>query len=683
MKFTKYAILPVSALLLMLGTTSCEKSKTAESPKAEIFQASYMDSSVNVSDDFYRYCVGNWLKKNEIPSSEEEWGSFQVLSEENKKLIRQILEETAKSDPKAGSNAQKIKDFYVSGMDSVALNKDGVKPLEPYFAQIAALKDKKEMLKLVGEWTGKGMGTIYSVDADQDMKKSTEVSAYYGQSGTTLPEKDYYFSTEEATKKIRAEYVTHISKVFQLLGDKADAAAKSAEVVLKIETDLAKGQMARVEMRDPKKLYNKMTYSDLNKLAPEVDWVAQAALATVPKTDSIIVSQPNYFKGLNEVLKTTSIEDWKTYLRWQLVAQNGKFLSDDFVKQFFSFNGTVLSGVKENKPRWERVMRMINSSLGEALGEIYVAKAFKPEAKERMVKLVSSLQGVFKERIQNLDWMSAETKKKAIVKLEKIMVKIGYPDKWRDYSKLEVGKNPYVINVINARGFEYRRRMNKIGKPVDRTEWGMSPQTINAYYNPSLNEIVFPAAILQPPFFDLNADDALVYGGIGAVIGHEMTHGFDDEGRKFDADGNLNDWWAKEDEEKFSKKANMVKEQFNAYTVIGDVHVNGELTLGENLADLGGIMIALDAFKRTEQGKKNEKIAGMTAEQRFFWAWANVWKSNCRDESMRVQIKTDPHSPNEWRSNGPVTNLPEFYKAFDIKESGKMFRPEDKRVKVW
>jgi putative endopeptidase len=279
--------------------------------------------------------------------------------------------------------------------------------------------------------------------------------------------------------------------------------------------------------------------------------------------------------------------------------------------------------------------------------------------------------------------MSEATKKKAIVKLEKIMVKVGYPDKWRDYSKLEVGKNAYVVNVINARSFEYKRRMNKIGKPVDRAEWGMSPQTINAYYNPSLNEIVFPAAILQPPFFDLNADDALVYGGIGAVIGHEMTHGFDDEGRKFDAEGNLNDWWAKEDEEKFAKKANMVKEQFNAYTVIGDVHVNGELTLGENLADLGGIMIALDAFKRTEQGKKNEKIGGMTAEQRFFWAWANVWKSNCRDESMRVQIKTDPHSPNEWRSNGPVTNVPEFYKAFDIKESGKMFRPEANRVKVW
>ncbi|MFN0204591.1 MAG: M13 family metallopeptidase [Bacteroidia bacterium] len=672
---------PVLAMSLLLSCGNKDKQETTASK--DIFDKTYMDSTVAAGEDFYLHSVGNWLKSNPVPASEEEWGSFQVLAKENKQLLRSILEEAAKSKAAKGSNAQKIGDFYAMGMDSVKLNQEKATPLKPYLDKIAAAKDKAELLKLAGEWQATGVGTLFGLYADQDLKNSTKVVPYLFVGGTTLPEKDYYVSQEASMKEIREKYKLYAAKLLELMGNSAENAKKSAETILRIETQLAESQMKREEQRNPYATYHPMGYVDLDKKSPNMGWKALLTTAGLAAKDSIVVTQPKYFERLSKTWQTESLEDWKTMMTWYLLADAANLLSDDFIKADFEFNSTVLSGIKENKPRWERVMKSVNRLMGEAVGQLYVEKAFKPEAKERMNKMVASLQAVFKERIQNLDWMSAETKTKAIQKLEKFLVKVGYPDKWRDYSALDIQKDSYMANIFRARGFEHKRRMDKIGKPVDRMEWGMSPQTINAYYNPSLNEIVFPAAILQPPFFDLNADDAMIYGGIGAVIGHEMTHGFDDEGRKFDAEGNLKNWWTAEDSSKFEAKANMVKTQFDNYKVLGNISVNGKLTLGENLADLGGLMIALDAFKRTEQGKKNEKIAGMTAEQRFFWAWANVWKSNVTDESMKLQIKTDPHSPNEWRVRGPLSNIAEFYSAFGIKEGDKMSRPAADRVKVW
>lgn len=675
MNFTKF--FPLACSLLVLASCT-NKPKTSD---YHAIKTSYIDSTVNIQDDFYRFAVGNWMKNNPIPGTESSWGSFNEVSEGNKKILKEILETCAKQNAAKGTNAQKIGDFFRTGMDSVALNKAGIEPLKPYFEKVNAITDKKGLVSLIADLQSKGVSTVYGLWAGQDDKNSTQVVPNLWQGGLSLPDKDYYLKPNFA--EIREKYKTHINNMFVLMGETPEKSKANAETILKMETALANLSMDRVTMRRTENVYHKLAWADLNKLTPEIDWVQHAAAIGVPKCDSLLVGQPEFMKGLNAMIGKESLDNWKVYMKWQIAQDLGAYTSDAVGQEIFNFQGTALNGVKTRKPRWERVWRVIDENLGEALGELYVAKAFKPEAKERMVKMVKNLQDVFRERIQKLDWMSAETKKKATLKLDKFMVKIGYPDKWRDYSKLEIGANSYLENVVAARTFEHHRNLNKIGKPVDRTEWGMNPHTVNAYYNPSLNEIVFPAGILQPPFFDMNADDAVIYGAIGAVIGHEMTHGFDDQGSGYDEQGNFKKWWTTEDSLKFAAKTKQIAEQFNKYTILDSIHVIGDLTLGENIADLGGLSIGLDALSRTEQAKKNELIDGMTYQQRFFMSWANAWKNNTTKEAMIQQITTDPHSPEEWRANGPVTHFEEFYKAFGIKEGGKMFRPAAERVIIW
>ncbi|MBX7242667.1 MAG: M13 family metallopeptidase [Bacteroidia bacterium] len=676
----KKAILLSSVCSLTIFLAGWNWHKQEGDPTARGLNLSYIDSTVKLYEDFYRFTVGNWMKKNPVPKTESSWGSFNEVFERNKKILHEILLETQKNTPPRGSYKEKIGNFFFTGMDSVSLNKQGIAPVLPLLKSIDDIKDKKGLVDFLATEQGKGNGLLFYVYATQDDKNSAKMVLATWQGGKALPDRDFYLKKD--FEKIRQGYVQHISKMMTFTGVNSSLAEKQANTIMKMETALAEASMDRVEMRDPYKLYNVRSIADLNKLTPSIEWKQFLKKMGAPATDSLIVSQLDFMKGVSNLIGSESLENWKLYLKWHTIHEASAYLSDEIDAENFRFFGTELNGVKERKPRWERVMRTIEGGMGEALGSLYVEKAFKPEAKERMMKMVKSLQLVFRERIQNLDWMSPETKKKAIQKLEKFTVKIGYPDKFRDYSTLIIERKSYLENVMNSNAFEYKRNLAKLGKPVDRTEWGMPPQQVNAYYNPSNNEIVFPAGILQPPFFDMEADDAMVYGAIGAVIGHEMTHGFDDQGRQYDADGNLKDWWTEEDAKKFEAKTQVIVEQFNNYVVLDTVNVNGKLTTGENIADLGGLCIAYDAFKRTEQGKGNTKIGGYTPDQRFFMSWANAWKNNTTNEAMLQQIMTDSHSPEEWRCNGPVTHLDAFHEAFNI-TGGAMYRPVKDRVRIW
>ncbi len=677
--FKKFAlvVLAFSGTVLLAGWSL---HKLEGEPTAMGLNLTYIDSAVKVSQDFYRFTVGNWMKKNPVPKTESSWGSFNEVFERNKKILHGILLETQSDGAPRGTAKEKIGHFFRTGMDSLTLNQQGIAPIQPFLKEIDAIKDKKSLVDYLATEQGKGNGVLFYLYATQDDKNSSKMVLATWQGGKALPDRDFYLKKD--FEKIRQGYVQHISKMMTFIGVKSSVAEQQSAAIMKMETALAEASMDRVEMRDPYKLYNVKSIAELNKLTPSIDWNLFLKKVGAPKTDSLIISQPDFMKGVNALIESESLDNWKTYLKWHTIHGASAYLSDEIDSEHFRFFGTELNGVKERKPRWERVMRTIEDGMGEALGSLFVERAFKPEAKERMMKMVKSLQLVFKERIQNLDWMSPETKKKAIHKLENFTVKIGYPDKFRDYSTLNITLDSYLANVMRSNEFEYKRNLNKLGKPVDRTEWGMPPQQVNAYYNPSNNEIVFPAGILQPPFFDMEADDAMVYGAIGAVIGHEMTHGFDDQGRQYDADGNLKDWWTEEDAKKFEAKTQAIVEQFNNYVVLDTVNVNGKLTTGENIADLGGLCIAYDAFKRTEQGKGNTKIGGFTPDQRFFMSWANAWKNNTTNEAMLQQIMTDSHSPEEWRCNGPVTHLDAFHEAFNITE-GAMHRPAKDRVRIW
>lgn len=651
--------------------------------QSDAIHKDYMNTAVSPGEDFYEYAVGNWRKNNPIPASESRWGSFNEVFENNKKILKQIMVDCSKGKFTAGTPKQKIGDFYKSGMDSVALNKAGFAPLKPYFAQIDAMKTKKDLVNLLGQFMTFGGNLAYGFYVDQDQKYSTVMIPYYSQGGLSLPDRDYYLKADPDKKKIRDAFFIHVSKMNQLMGLKADDADKAANVVMALETKLAEGSMDRVTQRDPYKTYNKFTQAAFSKMTPNIDWKAQAAFMKMPKVDSVIVRQPDFFKKLDELVGSESLTDWKTYLKWRLVNDLAGNLSDKITDEVFEFRGKTLSGAKVRKPRWERVMLDVDGNLGELVGQIYVETAFRPESKEYMVGLVKNMQGVFSERIQALDWMTPETKKAAQNKLSKFMVKIGYPDKWKDFSKMDIKNQPFVLNVLNANKWAMDDMVKKLGKPVDRNAWLMSPQTVNAYYNPSLNEIVFPAGILQPPFYDYKADDAVNYGAIGAVIGHEMTHGFDDEGRQYDAEGNLKEWWTKDDAAAFEKKANAIEAQFDGYKVLDSVKVNGKLTLGENLADLGGVAISYDAYKRTAQGKANTAINGMAPDERFFLSWANCWKQNITPQLAKRFVATDPHAPANLRGFAPLTHHDKFYEAFKIDSNAKLFRKTEERVKIW
>jgi putative endopeptidase len=644
-----------------------------------------IDKSVKPTEDFYQFVNGNWIKNNPVPASESRWGSFNELNDKNTAKLKTILEAAA-ADKKApnGSNKQKIGDFYSLAMDSVKLNRERANPLKEEFDAIAKIKTKDDVIKEVAHLHSIGISALFIGYVGQDPKISTLYIPQLYQGGLGLPDRDYYTNKDERTLNIQKAYKEHLVNMFMLLGDKKRKAKKNAEVVFEIETRLAKASMTNVELRDPEKQYNKKTYQELAALTPNINWMTYLEEVGVEKVYDVIVCQPEFFKEIYHSFDEVPVKNWKTYLRWTLIDQTADKLSDDFVKEDFKFNGTIIEGTPTIKPRWKRALKATDESLGDALGQLFVEKYFSEESKKRVAQMVENLIVAYKERIRTRDWMSEATKTQAYAKLDKVMKKFGYPDKWRDYSTLEIKEDSYVQNYLRANNYLFKEMINKLGKPIDRAEWGMTAPTINAYYNPSMNEIVFPAGIMQPVFFNPDADDAVNYGCMGAIIGHELTHGFDDQGAQFDADGNLKNWWTEEDLKKFKEKTAMLVKQFNDYDAIDGMHVNGELTLGENIADLGGLTIAYYALKKSMEGKPApEKIDGFTAEQRFFMSWAQGWRGNMRPEYLKNMIQTNPHSPGNFRGNGPLTNMPEFYEAFGVKEGDKMYRPKEQRAEIW
>ncbi len=649
--------------------------------KSGIEKANF-DNKVRPQDDFYLYTNGTWLEKTEIPADKSNYGAFTELYEESQKNLRKIIEASAqKKDKVAGSDEQKIGDFYLSYMDSSRLDEMGITPLQPYLAEINAVNDRSGLVKLAARFQQNGTQTPFGFYINQDLKNSEQYIGYLTQSGLGLPDRDYYFNEGEKFDEFRAKYKEYVLNLLELAGVD-DAEAKSARIY-EMEENLAKSHWTRVENRDRDKTYNKFTIKELDALTPQFSWSEYVAAAGMPDAEALIVRQPTYFEGMNEAFKKYTVEDWKTYYSYKLITGSASLLSKEFVDLKFNFYGKTLRGIEQNEPRWKRAVNAIDGVLGEMVGKIYVDNYFKPEAKERMVKLVENLRASFAERIKGLEWMSEPTKEEALKKLARFTAKIGYPDEWKDYSALEISPDDLIGNYARSNEVEYNREISKLGKPIDRGEWFMTPQTVNAYYNPPMNEVVFPAAILQPPFFNMEADDAANYGAIGSVIGHELTHGFDDQGRKSDGDGNLRDWWTSEDEAQFKERAQVMIDQYNGYSPIEGMHVNGELTLGENIADLGGVTISYYAYKMSLNGKEAPVIEDLTGDQRFFLGWSQVWRRKFREEALRERILTDPHSPSQYRVNGIFTNMPEFYAAFNLVENDQLFRGETERVKIW
>ncbi len=673
-------------IIIFIGTafilSSCSSKENAK--KDNGFPLSNIDSSANPSNDFYQYAVGNWIKNNPIPKEYSMWGTFAVLAEKNYKILHKILDDAANNKETAkGSIQQKIGDFYFTGMDTLQIETDGIKPIEAELNKINEIKTKKDLLdEIVYQHVHLG-APLFGFGSGIDAKNSKMEIAQLVQGGIGLPDKDYYLNKDSYSKEVREKYINHLTNMFKLIGEKESSAKKDASIVMNIETRLAKASMSKVERRDPNKTYHKMNLVKLEQLSPGFYWGDYFKKVGIPSLDSLNVEQPDFFKEVSKLVKEIPIDNWKPYLKWNLVHSSANYLDSNFVNEHFNFYGKFLYGSKLLQPRWKRVLFRADDAIGELLGQLYVKEVFPPEAKARALKIVKNLLEAMGERINNLDWMSPDTKKQALHKLDLFTVKIGYPDKWIDYKPLDIERDSYYANAIRCAEFNFNRDIKKIDKPVDPTEWEMNPQTVNAYYEPLRNEIVFPAAILQPPFFNQNADDAINYGAMGAVIGHEITHGFDDEGRQYDASGNVKDWWTKEDETKFNEHAKKIIEQFDSYIPVDTMHVNGKLTEGENIADLGGLNVSFTAFKKTDEYKSQEKIDGFTPNQRFFLAWAQVWESNTRSQTAKLLIKTDPHSPDRFRVNGPFSNMPEFWQAFNVKKGEPMRAPDNKLVKIW
>ena len=645
------------------------------------FSEANLDRSCKPCDDFNQFAMGGWMKNNPIPAEYPNWGSFTMLADRNQTVLRGILEDAAKTNAAAGSNQQKIGDFYTSCIDTTAIEAAGVKPLTADFAAIDHAKSPSELQSLIARLQQTGAGYLFRFDSTQDLDESTQVIAEINQGGLGLPDRDYYTRTDEKSAQLRKDYEAHLAKMFVLAGDTEEKANAEAKTVMGLETALANASMSRVQMRDPHAVWHKMTLPQLKELAPGWNWEAYFRQRNAPEFSAINVSQPDFFKETNRLLAATPLNDWKTYLRWHVLHASATQLSDAFVQENFSFYGNKLSGTKQLQPRWKRCSQSVNRNLGEALGQVYVEKYFPPEAKAHARVMVMNLIGALKGDIPVLSWMSADTKKAALDKLEAFQIKIGYPDKWRDYSALAVDQGSYLANERRAIAFETARDLNKIGKPVDRGEWQMTPPTVNAYYDATMNEIVFPAGILQPPFYDPKADDAINYGGMGAAIGHEITHGFDDEGSQFDAKGNLRDWWTKEDRKNFDEHASCVQKQFDGYEVEPGLHENGKLVLGESIADLGGLAISYAAYEKSIEGKRPPTLGGFTPEQRFFLGWAQVWGANLRAENARLMANTNEHPLPKFRTNGPLSNSEQFAKAFGCKKGDPMVR--ENLCKIW
>ena len=639
-----------------------------------------MDTSVRAQDDFYQYLNGNWLKTTDIPADKPAYGAFTTLYDLSQDRLHGLIDGSKSGS--ADANQQKIADLYASFMDEAGLEAKGIKPLDAEVARVDALTSTHDFAPLFAHYNAIGVDAPFNPVVHLDNRDSTKYVIDFAQSGLGLPDRDYYLSNDAKLKEIRGKYQAHVEKMLSLGGD-AQATADAAKIVA-LETAIAKVQWTKVENRDPIKAYNKIEIAKLPTLAPDFDWAAYLSAAGVTgKVDYVIVSQPSYLKGFDKLLASTPLDTWKTYFRWQLLHGYAPFLSKAFVDENFAFYGTALRGTPENRVRWKRGVSVVENNMGEALGQMYVAKYFPPEDKARVQALVQNLLAAFKQSIDTLDWMSPETKQAAQAKLAKFTPKIGYPDKWRDYSKLEIVKDDLVGNVMRGSEFEFNRNVAKLGQPVDRSEWGMTPQTINAYYNPEMNEIVFPAAILQPPFFNSAADDAVNYGAIGAVIGHEISHGFDDQGAQYDGDGNLRDWWTKDDHAKFSAKTKALVAEYGAFEPVAGFHLNGELTLGENIADNSGLAIAYKAYKIAQGNTPAPTLDGMTGDQRFYAGFAQVWREKLRDNYAIELVKSDPHSIPVDRVMGTVVNQPGFYEAFGVKEGDKMYLPPEKRVGIW
>ncbi|WP_264520146.1 M13 family metallopeptidase [Flavobacterium sp. N1994] len=640
-----------------------------------------MDTKVKPGDNFANYVNGTWLKTTKIPSDKASYGAFDMLYDQSQKDVKAIIEDAAKSNAADGSDEQKIGDCFSSFMNRKERDAKGLTPIQPELKAIDAIANYDDLASFFGTVNRTGISIPFQISVYSDFKDPTKYILITWQSGLGLGEREYYLSPDPKMADIRKKYVAHVEKMLQLGG--IENPTENAAKIMALETSLATQQMKKEDTRDVMKLYNKYATADLKTLMPDFNWTAMLTKASVEKEKSIVVTQVDYIKNLNNIIKKTPIDTWKTYLKWGLINKSASLLTAELDNQNFDFYGKTLNGTEKQEDDWKRGVSTVNGSLGEVVGKVYVEKHFSPEAKERMVTMVKNLLNSYAESIKKLDWMSADTKKEALKKVDKFMIKIGYPDKWRDYSTLKIAKNDLYGNTQRATEFEYKRNLDKLGKPVDRTEWGMTPQTVNAYYNPSLNEIVFPAAILQPPFFDLKADDAVNYGAIGAVIGHEIGHGFDDEGSTFDGDGVMKNWWTPADLAAFKAKTSALVAQYNSFKAFPDLNVNGTFTLGENIGDLGGLSIAIKAYKATLKGKEAPVMDGFTGMQRVFLGWGQVWGEKTREEALRSQIARDPHSPAKFRINGVVRNVPEFYEAFKIKPTDSLYLAPEKRVKIW
>jgi endothelin-converting enzyme/putative endopeptidase len=671
--------LSLIALAIMFFLSVAHAQQPAIEKAEPALDVTSMDRSVDPCMDFFAYSCGGWIKRNPIPPDQSSWDTYSKMQDENLGRLRGILEAAAAPDPKRNAVDQKIGDYYASCTDEKAIDAKGVEPLQPALGRIARINSKPEIADVAAALIDDNI--LFHFESIQDFRDANQVIANADQGGLGLPDRDYYTKDDAKSVELRKQYLAHVQKMFELLGDKPESAAAEAQTVMRIETALAKGSMTRVERRDPKALDHKMSRVELEKLSPEFHWPVYFAKVGMSSLSSLNVTSPNFFKTMNEELEEESLADWKIYLRWHLVHADALYLSSPLVNENFNFYGKTLRGQQELQPLWKRCTRAVDGDLGEALGQAYVEKYFSADAKQKALKIVKEIQAAMEQDINGLSWMSPTTKQQALAKLHGMANKIGYPDKWRDYSRLEIVRGDELGNVERARKFEFDRQLAKIGKPVDRGEWGMTPPTVNAYYDPQMNDINFPAGVLQPPAFDPNSDAAPNYGDTGGTIGHELTHGFDDEGRQFDAQGNLRDWWTPDDGKEFVKRASCVSDQYSTYTIIDDIKINGKLTLGEDVADLGGLILAYMAWKDDTKGQTLDPIDGLTPDQRFFVGYGQSWCGQSRDETKRLRATVDPHSPEKYRTNGVVSNMPQFQEAFHCKAGAPMVNQN--RCSVW
>jgi len=665
----------VTTFLLSLATAQ----QSAPDKYTPALDVTAMDRSADPCVDFFQYSCGGWIKNNPIPPDQSSWSLYSKMQDENRTRLRGILEAAAVPNSNRNAVTQKIGDYYASCIDEKAIDAKGWDPLKPKLEKIAAIKSKTEIADLAATMVHDNV--LFGFGSQQDYRDANQVVAGVDQGGLGLPDRDYYLKGDAKSQELRKAYVAHVQKMFELIGDQPEIAAAEAATVMRIETALAKGSMTRVERRDPKALDHKMSTAELEKISPEFHWTAFYAEVGMPSLASLNVAAPNYFKTMNEVLKEEKLADWKTYMRWHLVHADATHLSSAFVNEDFAFYGKTMQGQEQLKPRWKRCTQAVDNYLGEALGQAYVAKYFPPEAKLEVLKMVKEIQAAMEQDLNGLTWMSPATKQQALAKLHGMANKIGYPDKWRDYTKLEIIRGDELGNVERSRQFEFNRDLNKIGKPVDRGEWGMTPPTVNAYYDPQMNDINFPAGVLQPPAFDPKSDAAPNYGDTGGTIGHELTHGFDDEGRQFDANGNLRDWWTEADAREFQQRADCISNQYSGYTIIDDIKINGKLTLGEDVADLGGLILAYMAWQEDTQGQKLDSLDDLTPDQRFFVGYGQSWCGQTRDQTKRLRATVDPHSPEKYRTNGVISNMPQFQEAFHCKADAPMVNKN--RCRVW